>query len=269
MRNRISALLLVLPLLPVGMTVSASAAVEAEGQVRQAPPQHRHGGGPKVLEMGIPEAAITTLWQPDLVTRQLEARHGHVSIPHTGMDNYHAVVAEKTSGDLKQAVIRYQYQRGKPSGHSTTELMAANKTAFEIVPHPVPREHRHYQSGEKWSFLLRFQGKPVPDVPVSLKTEYGNVASGSSDEYGRVVLRIPDDFPDLQAGERDERTAAFNVTAEYATGGTTYRTRLNGEYHVNPSHWKSLLLGIVVAGFGMVAGGFIGRTGLANKRVRS
>ena len=185
-----------------------------------------------MLEMDIPEGSAVTVWQPDLVTRKVDAQHGHVVIPKSGMDNYHAVVAEKDSGKVKQAIIRYEYQRGKPSGHSTTELTAIQKTDFEIVPDPVPREHRHYQSGETWSF-------------------------------------IPDDFPNVQAGERDERSAAFDVTAEYVTAGITYKTRLNSEYRVNPAHWKSLMLGMLVAGIGMVAGGFIGRAGLTKKKVRS
>jgi hypothetical protein len=260
---------LVLLLSMGGMIATASAAEEAAKESPQPPAQLRHGRGPKMLEMGIPEGATITLWQPDLVTRQLDAQHGHVVIPKTGMDNYHAVVAEKDSGKVKQAIIRYEYQRGKPSGHSTTELTAVQKTDFEIVPDPVPREHRHYQSGETWSFILRFQGSPVANIPVSLNTAHGNVVSGTSDKSGQVALHIPDDFPDVQAGERDERSAAFDVTAEYVTAGITYKTRLNSEYRVNPAHWKSLMLGMLVAGFGMIAGGVIGRAGLTKKKVRS
>lgn len=252
-----------------GAIATASAAEEAVKESSQPPAQHRHGRGPKMLEMGIPDGSTVTVWQPDLVTRKVDAQHGHVVIPKSGMDNYHAVIAEKDSGEIKQAIIRYEYQRGKPSGHSTTELTAVQKTDFEIVPDPVPREHRHYQSGETWSFILRFQGKPVANIPVSLKTAHGNVIIGTSDKSGQVALHIPDDFPDVQAGERDERSAAFDVTAEYVIAGITYRTRLNSEYRVNPAHWQSLMLGMLVAGFGMVAGGFIGRAGLTKKKVRS
>ena len=271
MRIRYQALLLALPLLIMsGMAVTVSAAEEASKESQQPPAQHRHGRGPKMLEMGIPDGATVTVWQPDLVTRQLDAQHGHVVIPKSGMDNYHAVVAEKDTGEVKQAIIRYEYQRGKPSGHSTRELTAVQKTDFEIVPDPVPREHRDYQSGETWSFILRFKGNPVSDIPVTLKTAYGNTVSGTSDKSGKVALQIPDDFPDIQPGERDERSALFDVTAEYETAGVTYKTRLNSEYQVNPAHWQSLMLGIVVAGFGMAAGGFIGRVGRKkNKKVRS
>ena len=92
-----------------GVIATASAAEEAAKENQQQQPvQHRHGRGPKMLEMGIPEGATITLWQPDLVTRQLEAQHGQVTIPKTGMDNYHAVIAEKDSDEIKQAIIRYE-----------------------------------------------------------------------------------------------------------------------------------------------------------------
>jgi len=257
----------------LGLPASVATAQQATGgdNPAAAPPTasaHAHHRGPKMLEMGIPEDAVVTLWQPDLVTRSITAEHGHVAIPKTGMDNYHAVVAVSDSDGIRDAVIRYEYRFGKPSGRSPRELAAAQKTDFEIVPDPIPREHRHYQSGETWPFLLRYRGAPVAGAKVVLTTQFGNVVEGVSNAAGEVRLAIPDDFPGIVPGERDERQAAFDVVAEHHADGRLYRTRLNAEYRVNPSHWQSLTLGLLVTGFGMLAGGFLGRIGLKRGKGR-
>ena len=205
------------------------------------------------------EGASMQLWKPDLSTLPLTAEHGSITLPRTGVDNYHAVVVEKDWGYLKEALIRYHYMRGKPSGQSTSKLTAAEKTTFEIVPDPVPREHQHYRSDQNWNFMLRFRGAPAAQVAVVLETSNGSALSGVSDSNGLVSLRIPDDFSQLEAGARDRRTAEFSVSAEMTQAGVTYQTQLSAEYRVNPSRWQSLSLGLFVTGIGLVAGGFLGR----------
>jgi len=219
--------------------------------------QHRRGPKRFLLKNG--DGAKIDLWKPDLSTLPLTAEHGSLTLPRTGVDNYHALVVEKDWGYLKEALIRYQYMHGKPSGHSTRELTAAEKTTFEIVPEPVPREHQHYRSGQSWNFLLRYRGAPAAHVPVSLETSNGTELSSVSDRNGIVSLRIPDDFSLLEAGERDRRSAEFTVSAETEDAGVVYQTRLSAEYRVNPSRWQSLELGMYVTGVGLLAGGFLGR----------
>lgn len=227
----------------------------------RAPAQQQHQRrGPKQFMLANGEGAVIKLWKPDLTTLPLESKQGGITIPSTGVDNYHAVVAVKDWGYLKEAVIRYEYMRGKPSGRSTTELTAAQKTEFEIVPNPVPREHSRYYSDQEWAFILRFKDKPIPNLPVILETANGSRVEGVSDEKGVVRLHIPDDFPNVIPGERDRRAAELSLSAEYEADGIIYQTMLSAEYRVNQQNWQALSLGIAVTAFGMLAGGFLGRT---------
>ena len=239
--------------------------------------EHQHHRGPKQFVIANAGTARLRLWKPDLSVLPLVAEDGRITLPSTGMDNYHALVAEDDRGQLRQALIRYEYLRGKPSGHSPTALTAARKTDFEIVPDPIPREHNRYHSGEEWAFLLRFRDKPVAGLPVILETANGGSVKGVSDSHGRVELLIPDDFPNVREGERDRRSAELTLSAEYTEAGVAYQTLLTAEYRVNPSHWQSFELGVTVAGLGFLAGGVLGRVGKPDsgvarrkaKRVRS
>ncbi len=220
-----------------------------------------HRRGPKKITLTNMAGAKLTLWKPDLSTQPLELRDNSITIPSTGMDNYHAIVAEKEFGKQKKTFIRYEYLRGKPSGHSTRKLTSARKAEFEIVPQPVPREHWHYYSDQTWSFLVRFGDKPVAGVPVTIETSNGSSDKALSDERGIVKIYIPDDFPDMVEGKRDMRSANFMLKTEHAENDITYQAALSAAYRVNQSHWKSFELGLAVIGLGMLAGGYIGRTG--------
>ena len=250
-----------------GDTQTPEAASAAAPARPQAPAQHgHHRRGPKQLALSIADDAQVVLWKPDLSTQLLEIRQGKVGFKGTGVDNYHALVAERTGGTLTEVAIRYEYARGKPSGHSSTELTAANKSALEIVPDPIPREHYHYHSDQSWGFIVRFQGQPVANKQVMLETANGSRLESSTAADGRVSLHLPDDFPGIVEGARDKRSAEFAVSTKHTEGGRSYQTTLNGAYRVNPQHWHSLGLGIMVAGMGMLTGGFIGRKGLGKKK---
>ena len=228
--------------------------------------QQHNRRGPKKFILANGEGAVIQLWNPDLSSQLLTAGHDSFTLPRTGVDNYHAVVVEKDRDHLKEAIIRYEYMHGKPSGHSTSELTAAQKSAFEIVPDPVPREHQHYRSDQSWDFLLRFKGRPVAEVPVTLETSHGTITNAISDSEGRFSLRVPDDFPDIKEGERDRRKAEFTISAEIKDAGVTYQTALSAEYRVNSSHWQSLGMGTVIVGVGMLAGAFLGRVGMTSAK---
>jgi len=223
--------------------------------------QHQHRRGPKQLALSISDDAHAELWKPDLTRQPIKVQQGKVSFTGTGVDNYHAVVAERTEGKLTESAIRYHYARGKPSGRSSTELTAANKSTLEIVPNPIPREHFHYHSDQTWDFIVRFQELPAANQKVVLETAHGSQVEGITAADGRVSLHIPDDFPDIVAGERDKRSAELALSTTYTEGDQTYQSTLNADYRVNPHHWHSLNLGILVVGIGMLAGGFIGGIG--------
>jgi hypothetical protein len=243
-------------------------AAETGEQAVEAKPKaqaHSHRG-PKKLMLSNAQGAKVTLWKPDLTTQLLEPEHGAFTLPKTGMDNYHAIVAEKDWGGVKEAVIRYEYTFGPPSKRSPSELAAAVKTEFEIVPDPIPREHYRYHADQTWGFILRLHGDPVAKIPVIFESENGSRLEATSDQSGRVSFHIPDDFPDIVEGERDRRSAAFAITAETSDDGIEYQTMLTSDYRMTPSHWKSTELGLLVAGIGLITGGLIGRVRKEDKK---
>lgn len=215
--------------------------------------------GTKRFMLANAEGAVVTVWRPDLTTAGLQPRHGTITLPPSSMEGFHAIVVERDWGDSRETLLRYLDLRGKPSGHSPRELLAAEKSRFEIVPDPLPREHRRYQSGETWGFRLRFDGRPVAGVTVTLTTTHGTVTKGVSDTDGGVMLTLPDDFPDLVEGVKTRRSAGFRVAAEHRHQGIGFQTSLDADYRVSPDHWRPRSWGLVLAGFGLVAGGLLGR----------
>lgn len=245
-------------ILLLAMPAAQSAGKPAGGPENQTQ-THSHRG-PKKLMLENGEGASVTLWKPDLTTQPLTFEQGGFTLPKTGMDNYHAVVAEKDWGDSKESVIRYEYRFGRPSEHSPSELARAVKTALEIVPDPIPREHYRYHSDQTWGFKLRLHGLPAGGIPLTLQTANGTHLEAVSDTSGRVKFHLPDDFPDVLPGKRDNRSATFTISAGMRGAGIDYQTTLSADYHINPSHWQSSRLGLLVAGLGFVAGGLLGRT---------
>ncbi len=227
---------------------------------------HGHARRGKQVHLSNAEGAKIQLWKPSLETMPLEIKHGAVAIPSTGVDNYHALVAIRDWGDLHESLIRYEYMRGKPSGESPSKILGAEKSPFELVPDPLPREHQHYESGAEHHFTVRLHGEPLPNAQVTLETSNGAHATAVSDAQGRITLRLPDDFPNVQPGEEDKRRASFSLSAETREGSTRYRTQLVADYRVNPNHWQSFELGLLFVGLGLVAGGLIGRVGLPRSR---
>jgi hypothetical protein len=255
MYRRLTAVVITATLLQISGTINA-----ADG-AKPTPPREagHHGRGEKRILLENAEGATITLWKPDLTTEALSLKHGGVTLPDSSMDNYHAIVAEKDWGDHKEAVIRYEYRHGRPSKQSPSRLAARQKTEFEIVPDPIPREHYRYNSQQRWGFLVRYNGAPVSGLEIGLQTSNGSRREALTDADGRVEFQIPDDFPEVVEGERDRRSGQFNVSGEYFEGGRRYTTQLNADYRVNPGHWQSTPLGLAVVGIGFVAGGLLGR----------
>ncbi len=231
-----------------------------------AQPQPRRRGAGKQLLLENGEGATVEFWAPDLGFQEIKVEGGRFSIPKPAVDNYHAVVAERQQGDLKQAAVRYEYMRGKPSSESPSRLAAAQKTEFEIEPAPIPREHSRYMANKKWDFILRFKGKPLSGVPVVLETSQGSHIEAVSGDAGLVQFIIPDDFPEVKLGRRNNPPAELSLFAKYKAESTRYETTLSAAYYVDPGHWRSKGLGVAVAGLGLLAGGFIGGIGRSNKR---
>jgi hypothetical protein len=233
---------------------------KAKAEQGQRQPSRRAS---KKLKLVSADGAKITVWKPDLSTIVLgkeHVMHGIITLPRTGVSNYHAIVAEKDWDDSKEAIVRYEYLRGRPSKNSPTILSAAQKTEFEIVPDPIPRGHYHYYSGQEWDFITRFKDKPVPNLPVVFETSNGTRIEATSDANGIVSILLPTDFPDLVPGKRERLSSDFMLSAEYKHDGMTYQSALSAEYQINRLNWRSVGWGSAVMIVGMVAGGFIGRS---------
>lgn len=200
------------------------------------------------------------LWKPDLSKIGLQAQQGTYRVHPTGMDNYHALVAERRpAANTLEAAIRFVYLRGKPSGNSPSLLTTAVKTPLDIVPAPLPREHRRYQANHDAVFVLRFKGQPLANAPVALTTANGSHLPLVTDRIGALRFTLPDDFPETKPGRENNRPAEFVLQAETERDGRTYRTSLSGQYHVDPVHWRSFELGMMVLGAGFVTGLVVNR----------
>ncbi len=77
---------------------------------------------------------------------------------------------------------------------------------LEIVPDPLPREHGRYRESEKWRFLVRFNGQPLPGQPVTLETEFGTRTSFTTDAAGFATVLFPRDFKPAGKVEDHGRT---------------------------------------------------------------
>lgn len=241
----------------------APQAAPAQAQAQpQAQPQRRRGGTPLLLENA--EGAEVRYWLPDLSTRAVEPQQGRIELPKTGVDNYHVLVAERSQGQLKQAAIRYEYRRGKPSPESPTRLTEAQKTDFEIVPDPIPREHHRYMTEAQWAFIVRFKGAPLAAVRTTLETSHGSRVVGMTDAAGRVRFTLPDDFPEVKPGRDNNPPAELHVRAEHHSGDIHYQTDLSAPYYTGAHHWESTLQAVAMAGMGFLAGGLISVAGRRN-----
>jgi hypothetical protein len=238
----------------VAQTTSAEKAAKKDTTAQTM--QHRRG--PKKLALSNADGAMVTLWKPDL-----KPSMDVITVPPTGVDNYHAIIIEQDWGDSVDAIIRYEYLRGKPSGESPTKLTSAIKTDLEIVPDPLPREHHRYYSGEKAAFLVRYRNQLLKNQPVVLQTGNGSMLEFVTDNNGRVVMTLPDDFKNVVTGERDQRNADLSITTEHFESGKHYNSTLSAEYRVSPVHWQSKSWGLAAAGVGFLFGGFL--TGRVNR----
>jgi hypothetical protein len=231
---------------------------------RTAEAAHReHGGhaghGARTLRLELPDGAKAVLWKPDLERQTLEVGNGTVEFPRTGVGNYHAIVAEWEGDAGKGTLISYKEVRGKPSGQSPRELLAADKTELEIVPDPLPREHYRYHTAESWGFRLRFQGKPLADTRVVLHTENGSRLEADSDAQGYLDFKLPDDFPEVLPGRDSNPPGEFRLGVAHESEGRRYQSVLVALYHPNPRHWRSFGGGLGVLMLGLAAGFVVAR----------
>lgn len=175
--------------------------------------------------------------------------------------NYHWVVArEENAEEVRVASTAWYF--GNP-GDSPKDLLKAPKHELEIVPAPLPREHGSYRESEKWRFLVRLNGQPLPDQPLTLETEFGSRMNALTDAAGFATVLFPRDFKPA-AGEQSghgPRRAAFVLSTAKEVAGRRYLTAFNYTYGQDGDRNKSLGWG---AAFGIV--GMLAATPLLRRR---
>ena len=240
------------------------------------PGMHQNRMAAKEFVLTQPDGAVLSILHPDLVsTKLVSSEHGRVKVKSTGKDNYHALIASRQAGNSTETAIRYVYMRGKPSGHSPSELVASSKSELEIVPAPFPREHSRYQSNDQRFFRLLFKGEPLAGHNVNVETSFGTTFYANSDETGLLNITIPDDFTNVKTGRRNNPAAEWRITAVHNQGVHSYLTVVSAPYSVNPSHWQPLSWGLLTVAGGMLVTGMMSvrrrkikpaRTGRASRK---
>ena len=202
-----------------------------------------------------------------LDSKTLEPVDGIVTIPSTGFSNYHALVVTQKSEESVRCSVRYLYRHGRPSKTSPTKLTHLQKSDFEIVPSPLPREHDRYTGSKTYDFELLFKGAAVANTPVTMTTQFGTEIQVRTDKQGRFEVTLPNDFKEVKTGRRANKPCEFLLKAAYTHEGIEYRSTLSMPYHVNPNdYWRSELVGALLILVGLIAGYFMTRRYVNNRR---
>jgi hypothetical protein len=168
--------------------------------------------------------------------------------------NYHWVVARtETPAEVRVASTVWYF--GNP-GDSPKRLLTEAKHELEIVPDPLPREHGRYRESEKWRFLVRMNGQPLPQQPLTLETEFGSRSTVLTDAAGIATVLFPRDFKPAdgdQANGHGPRRAQFVLATEKMADGRHYLTAFNLTYGQDGDRNKSLGWGATFGLIGMLA----------------
>ncbi len=169
--------------------------------------------------------------------------------------NYHWLVArEETPEGVRVASTAWYFPN---PGDSPRHMLDTPKHELEIVPVPLPREHRSYRESEKWRFLVRFRDQPLAGQRLTLETEHGTRTSVATDADGLATVVFPRDYkPEAGAHAHDHdapRGARFVLSAEKTDAGRRYQTAFNYSYGEDPERSRSLAWGVAFGVLGMVA----------------
>lgn len=193
----------------------------------------------------------------DLVTAKLEKSS-------TGGFIWLSAREEQADKVIVASSVYYMSERGSKN---PTAMFMQQKNALEIIPQPFPREHSRYRSNEDWKFLVRFNGKPLPNQTVNMVTKNGSTLSLKSDAQGVVSAPIPDDFSAKQASKLAEahshgrKSSEFVLAVEHHAAGKAYLTGFNSSYGPDAYDNRSL-----VAGLGFMFLGMLGASPLLRHR---
>ncbi len=172
--------------------------------------------------------------------------------------NYHWLSARQEMGNEVRVASSVWYFSNP--GKAPTELLLQNRNELEIIPQPLPREHSNYRESEKWRFLVRWLGKPLPGQAVTLETEAGSRSRFTTDANGIATVLFPRDLrpaPQDEAGGHQRRLAKFVLSTEKPGDGNSpvghYVTAFNYVYAADADRERSLSWGAVFGLIGMFA----------------
>ncbi len=212
----------------------------------------------------VPQNIVAT--GVDVWSNDLEDEHAHRLLPldmagarldKPASGGFHWLSAREEQAD-RVLVASTVYYYGERGAKNPTAMFMQQKQELEIIPQPFPREHSRYRANEDWRFLLRFDGKPLPNQKVMLETQNGTKAEWLSDAHGVVTVHLPDDFKaeaeQKEAGKHSHGMAGadFVLAAEHAEGGMTYLTAFNSSYGKNAYDKRSLAMGLGFTLLGMI-----------------
>ncbi len=170
--------------------------------------------------------------------------------------NYHWVVAREEGEGIVRVASTPAYFSNP--GKSPAALLQESRHELEIVPVPLPREHGSYRESEKWRFLVRANGGPLPRQAVILETEFGSRSTFLTNEEGIATVLFPRDFRPAASGREAEgghgpRRAKFVLATEWDGPDRRYVTAFNYVYGQDGDRDRSLGWGAFFGVVGMAA----------------
>lgn len=200
--------------------------------------------GPRGGEQSFPvEAGVARLRSP---------------VPESG--NYHWLSARAETAAHVTTASTVWYASNP--GPAPVELLRRVRNELEIVPDPLPREHASYRESEKWRFIVRYDGRPLPGHVLRMETERGTRTTFTTDAEGVATVLFPRDFPPYAEGDGHARAkAGFVLSAERQEGGRHFVTTFNHTYTPDSDRGRSLGWG---AAFGLA--GMLGALPLLRRR---
>lgn len=197
---------------------------------------------------------------PKLVKKALTLQNGLVSLPKTAIDNYHALVVIQKDANTIRSSVRYIYSRGRPSKISPTKITAYEKSALEIEPILLPKEHNEYEGSNRYNFKVRFHGKPLVHQSVELLTSNKSKDLLQTDENGEFSLTLPNDFTNVVMKKRRNKAAEFVLKTSYIHEDVKHTNTFAMPYYVNASdYWEDIPAGVLVLFLGLVLGLYLFR----------
>ncbi|NOQ32128.1 MAG: hypothetical protein GQ570_13510 [Helicobacteraceae bacterium] len=222
-----------------------------------------HGGGKvsmyELINFTPSQNAKVSYIFSTLEKKSIELAPNTATLPKSGVNNYHALIAEVSEDNRVYSAIYYIYKHGKPSQTSPTKLTSLQKVEFEIKPNPLPREHDRYSGSKEYSFLVTLDSKPQ-EIEVEFQTLNGTKKIYKSDANGVLKLTLPNDFKNVKHIRRANKASHFILSTKTTKNNKEYFTTLSAPYSVNPTnYWQSVSLGLITAIAGFIIGIFIYR----------